>query len=132
MHRLKNGSLLDVQLQISSGISPLQSGFPDSFYVNSALPQSFFQTNSIAIRALAICLDSMGPSKRRRAEEAPAKTRTLLIGPINQANGNRRLAVKILHKTAQHLEAGEKPQASVQPTAIRNGVKMAPKNKRAI
>src|SRR5271155_5866970 len=132
MHIFKNGPLLDMQLQIGSCIAAFSASVTDPVDINITAPESVLQANSIEVCADAVDGDAVSTGKCRRTEEAPAKARTLLIGPINQANRDGRPAMKILREAAQYTKASENAQASVEPTAIRNGVKMTAKDESAV
>ncbi len=86
-------SLLYMQLQVGRGVSPLHGRIPDAVDVDVALAQSIFEANTIAVRSAAIGLDGVGPGKCRGTEKAAAKASPLLVGPVHQANGDRRFAV---------------------------------------
>src|ERR1700679_3116336 len=101
---------------------------PNPVNVDLALPQGILQPDSIAIRPSAIGLDAVRPGKGRGAKQAPAEARAFLIGPIHQANSDRRPAVEILNQTAQPLESGKNAKRAIHPAAIRNRVKMTPQD----
>jgi hypothetical protein len=113
LHIFENRALLDVQFQISSSIAAFCASITDPIDIDAAVPKSILQTNSVTVRANTIHSDSMSTGKRRRPEEASAKTRALLISPIDQPNRNGWLAMKILRETAQHLKTAKNTQAAI-------------------
>jgi hypothetical protein len=131
VHAFKDRSLLDVQLQISGCIAAFSASVTDPVDVDATVPQSILQTNSIAVGTDTIHVDRLSSSERRRAEEATAEARTLLIGPIDQPNRDWRPPMRFLRETTQYLKAGKNAQAAVQPTAVRYRIEMTPHNKRA-
>jgi hypothetical protein len=131
MHIFENRPLLDMQFQISSYIAAFSSSVTDPIDIDATVPKSILQPNAVAIHTNTINGNSVGPGKRRRSKEAPAETRALLIGPIDQPNRNGWPATKILRETTKHFQSGKNAQAAIQPTAVRNRVKVTPKNKRA-
>ena len=132
MHVFENGPLLDMQLQIGRCIATFSASVTDAVDINITVPESILKTNSITVCADAVDGDGMSTGKCRRTEEASAEPRTLLIGPIDQSNRDGGPAMEILREAAQHAKASENAQASVQPTTIRNRVKMTAKDKCAI
>jgi hypothetical protein len=132
MHVFENGPLLDMQLQIGPCVAAFNASVTDSVDINITVLESVLKTNSITVCADAVDGDGMSADKCRRTEEASAESSALLIGPIDQSNRDRRPAVKVLREAAQHAKASENAQASIQPTAIRNRVKMTAKDKSVI
>ena len=131
-HAFEDRSLLNMQLQVGRGVGPLHARIPDPLHVDMALAQSIFQADAVAVCSAAIGLYGVGPGKCGGTEEAAAEARALLVGPIHQANGDRRFAVVVLCQAAQHLETGEDPEAAVQPSAVGDGVQMAAEDEGAI
>src|SRR5271165_3647037 len=121
-----------MQLEVGSGVGALHPGLPDAVDVDVALAQSIFQADAIAVSPAPVGLNGLRPGKCGGTEEAAAKARALLVGPVHQANGDRRLAVEVLRQTTQHLETGEDAEAAVEPAAVGNGVKMTAKNESPI
>ena len=57
---------------------------------------------------------------RRRAEERAAEARPLLVGPVDEPHGERRLPVG--RDPPQHLDARHDVEAAVEPAAVRHRV----------
>ena len=70
------------------------------------------------------------PGECRGTEETAAKSRALLVRPIDQADGDRRLAVVLFRDAAQHRERGHHAESTVQPAAIGNRVEVAADDQR--
>src|SRR5215469_1060451 len=103
-----------MQFQISSHAITFSARIPNPVDVDTTLPQRILQTNSVAIRPPAVDRDRVRSSKSRRTKQTPAESRTLLIGPVNQPDRNRWLALKIFSETAQHRQGGHNPQTPIQ------------------
>jgi hypothetical protein len=105
--------LLDVQFQIGGRIAAFSASITNAIDVDDTVPQSVLQSNSLAIGTNTVDVDGVRTRKCRRPKEAPAKTRTFLIGPIDQPNRDRWPAMKFLTETPQHLKTGKNTQAPV-------------------
>ena len=63
--------------------------------------------------------------KGRRAKQAAAEARAFFIGPIDQANRDRRTSVVLVGESAQDFERRHHAQAAVEPAAVGHGIEMA-------
>ena len=54
------------------------------------------------------------------AEQRAAEAGALLVGPVDEAHGDRRLT--LLGQPPQHLDSAHDVQAAVEPAAVRDGV----------
>jgi hypothetical protein len=113
MHSFEDWSLLDVKFQIGCCVSPFGGSFSDLFDLDVALTQSIFEANTIAVSAVAVGSDCVGPGERGGAEETAAEASTLFVCPVDDANRDRRPALKLLGEAAQHLKSGENAKAAV-------------------
>ena len=64
------------------------------------------------------------------AEQRAAEARALLVGPVDEPHGDRRLA--LLGQPSQHLDAAHDVEAAVEPAAVRHGVDVAADEQRAL
>src|ERR1700676_2966607 len=89
---------------------------------NSARGERIFQANSVCIDAAAVLFDGVRPCECRGAEQASSEPSAFFVCPINQANCDWGLSVKLLRDAAQHRIRGDHAERSIKPTAIGNGV----------
>ena len=82
------------------------------------------QRHAVAIDELReLVLVAHRARRRRRAEQRAAEARALLVGPVDEPHGHRRLA--LLGDPAQHLDPGQHVEAAVEPAAVRHRVHVA-------
>ena len=121
-----------MQFEICSDILALRGRVPNPVNVNAHLLQSRFQRNPVPIRPSPVGRNRLRPRKCRRSEQAAAKTRPLLIRPIHQSHSKRRFSVVFFRQIPHHLKSRNHAEASIQPAAVGNRVKMAAENKRLL
>jgi hypothetical protein len=63
--------------------------------------------------------------KGGRTEQTAAEARAFFVGPVDQADGYGRPAVKLGGEAAKNFEAGEEIEAAVEPTAVGDGIEVA-------
>src|SRR5580692_10227919 len=124
-HAFEDRTLLDVQLDVGGGVFLLAGGFAETIDLNAAASERVFKTNAVAFGAHAVSGDAGGTSKGRRAEKAAAEARAFLVGPIHQADRDRRAAVEFLRNTPNDFEARKNVERTIEPAAVRNGIKVA-------
>src|ERR1700722_7900624 len=107
-----------MQLEVGACMGAFASCIPDALHIDLALTQRILQANPLAIGTAAVSLDGLCAGERGRTKQAAAEPGALLVSPIHQANGDRRLAVVVLCQTTQHLEAGQNAERAVEPTPV--------------
>ncbi len=105
LHRLEHGPLLDVELQIGGRALELLARVERMIEIDTELAQGVREGDPASVL--------------QRAAEA----RALLVGPVDEPDGERRLPVCC--DAPQHLDAGHHVQAAVEPAAVRHGVDVA-------
>ena len=86
---------------------------------------------SLSVRH-AIGFDRMRARERGGAEQAAAEARAFFVGPIDQADRDRRAAVVLAREAAQDFEAGQHAEAAIEPAAVRDGIEMAADEQRLV
>ncbi len=89
------------------------------------------QRDPVGVAALAqLVLVGHRAGGGARAEQRAAEARALLVGPVDEAHGDRGLA--LLGEAAQHLDAAHDVEAAVEPAAVRHRVDVAADQQRAL
>jgi hypothetical protein len=131
VERLEHGSLLDVQLEVGGGVLELPARLDRAVEVDAVLAQCVRQRDPVAVgQPPQLVLVGHRAGRRRRAEQRAAEARALLVGPVDQAHGQRRLA--LLRDPPQHLDTGDDVEAAVEPAAVRHRVDVAADQERAV
>src|SRR6266403_3005159 len=73
-HPLQDRSLLDMQLKIGSRVFLFPLGVREFVDLDATTPQGLFQFNAVAVGAIAVCCNRMGPGKCRGAQQTAAKS----------------------------------------------------------
>src|SRR5215218_2214732 len=121
VQRLEHRPLLDVQLEVRASVLELRARLERAVELHPVLAQRVRQRNALAIRQRAqVVLVGQRAGRRRRAEERAAEPGALLVGPLDEPDRDRRLA--LLRDPPQHLEAGQHVQTAVQPAPVRHRV----------
>ena len=121
VHRLEHRPLLDVQLEVRRGVRELRARAERAVEVDAVLAQRVRQRDPVAVVQRAqLVLVAHRAGRGRRAEERAAEARALLVGPVDEPHGHRRLALR--GDAPQHLDAREHVQAAVEPAAVRHRV----------
>jgi hypothetical protein len=123
---LEHRPLLDVQLEVGGRGEAIEvrARRAHAGERHAVLGQRVGQLHALAIdqvRQLGLGVERAG--RRRRAGQAAAEPRALLVGPVDQAQRHRRLAG--LARAPQHLEAGQHAERAVEPAAARHRVEVA-------
>ncbi len=127
LERLEHRPLLDVELQVGARPLELRAGLERAVELDAVLAERVGQRDAVAVCELAeLVLVAHRPGRRRGAEERPAEPRTFLVGPVDEADRDRRRALR--GDPAQHLGGGEHVEAAVEPAAVRHRVQMAAEN----
>ena len=132
VERLQHRALLDVQLEVGGGVLELRPRLERAVEVDAVLAQRVGQRDAVAIVQLRAARPGppSSPAAARRAEQRAPEARALLVGPVDEPDRHRRLA--LLGDPAQHLDAGHHVQAAVEPAAVRDRVDVAADQERAL
>ena len=82
-------------------------------------------TYAFAIGAYAVGGDAGGACEGGGAQEAAAEAGAFFVGPIDEADRDRRTAVEFGVDAAEDFEGGEDVQGAVQPAAVWDGIQVA-------
>ncbi len=63
LHRLENGTLFDVKLEIGSGFASFDGGVADAVDVDSAFLERVFEADTVAVGAVAVGFYGVGSSE---------------------------------------------------------------------
>src|SRR6516164_668225 len=124
IHALQNRTLFDMEFQIRSGVFLFLLCLGESVDLHPATAQCVLEFHAVLVRAKAIRSDRMRTCKCGRTEQAAAKPRALLVGPINQTHRERRMPGIFRGDAPQNLESGENVQYTVKPSAVRDRIEM--------
>ncbi len=132
VHALEHWPLLDVQFEIRCGIDSFFLGFADRIDVHAACGKRFFKPDTLRIGSAAILSDGMRAGKRGRAEQAASEARAFFVGPIHEANRDRRVPIEFFRNAVQHGVGSDHAKGSIEPSAVRHGIEMAAKDQRLL
>src|SRR5581483_7440625 len=131
LERLEHGALLDVQLEVGARAGELRAGVERTVEVDAVLPQRVLPADAVRVLPLAdLVLVAHRPRSRRGAEQRAAEARPLLVGPVDEPHGHRRLAVG--GDPAQDLDAGDDVERAVEPAPVRDRVDVPPDQEGAV
>jgi hypothetical protein len=131
VHRLEHRPLLDVQLEIGGRVLELPASFDGVVEVDAVPGERVWQRIAVGVAAAAeLFLVGHRAGGGARAEEAASKARSLLVRPVDEADGDR--APTLLSDPAEDLHARDDVQCPVEPASIRHGVDVAADEKRAV
>jgi len=122
---LEDGALLDVEFEIRGGVLAFLGGFGEPVDLDAAAAQRVFEFDAIAIGADAVRRNRMCTRKGGRAEQATAEARAFFVGPVDDTNGDGRLAVEFVVESAKNLEGGNDVERAVEPATIGHGIEVA-------
>ena len=121
VERLQNRTLLDVELEVGGGVLELASSFEGGVEIDIEAGDCVGQRDALSVLALPqLVLVGHRGGGRRRAEQRAAEARALLVGPVDEPDGDRRRP--LLGDPAQDLDAGHHVERSVEPAAVRDRV----------
>ncbi len=123
LHRLEHRPLLDVQLEIGTGVDGLQflPRVDHAIEQDAVLGQRIHQPGALAILQVSDVVERQAAGRRRRSEQAPAEARPFFVGPVHELQRDRRRLPRV---RAQGFERGHDPERAVQPTAVRHRIQM--------
>jgi hypothetical protein len=123
VHRFQYRSLLDVELEIRGSVLELPPGLGRAIEVHAVRADRFGQRDSVAVGQLSqLVLVSHRARRRTGAEKRTAEARPLLVGPADEADRHRRLALP--GDPAEDLGAGDHVERAVEPPAVGNRVEV--------
>jgi len=118
-------TLLDVQFEIGAGGPQLGPGFLHPLELDPNLPEGIRQKNAVLILEPPGLLEIERAGTGRRAEEAFAETRPLLVRPVDQPHGHWGALGVFGRKAPQDFQAGQDVEAAVEPAAVGHRIDMA-------
>ena len=124
VQRLEHGALLDVQLEVGGRILELRPRLERPVEIDAVLGERVRQRNAVGVTPLAkLVLVGHRARGGARAEQRAAEARALLVGPVDEPDGDRGLA--LLGQPPQHLDSAHDVEAAVEPAAVRHRVDVA-------
>ena len=131
IHRLEHRALLDMELEVGRSARELGAGLARGVEVDPEAPDRIGERHTVTVDELAeVGLVGHRPRGRRGAEERATEAGTLLIGPVDEPDGDGWRAV--VGEPAEHLGAREHVEAAVEPAAVRHRVEMPADQHRAL
>ena len=97
-------ALFDMEFQVSRGFLLFLLRFWKAVDFDSASAERVFETDAVFIRAAAIRFNRGCAGKSGGAQQAAPEASAFFISPIDEANGDGRLAVIFLSEAAQNFE----------------------------
>src|SRR5829696_8227671 len=122
VHALQHRTLLDVQLQVSDGVSELLVRLVHSVELDPVLGQRIRQRDSVFVFEVANVIGLQRPGRRPRAEEATTEEGALFVGPIHESERDRAL---LRRERAEDFKSADRVQGAVEPAAVWDGVYVA-------
>jgi hypothetical protein len=119
--RLQHRPLLDVELEIRRRILELRASLERAVEVDAVGRERVGKCHSLGVPPPAqLVLVVHRAGGRTGAEQAAPETRALLVRPVDEPYGDRRLTIG--GDSAQHLDAGHDVERAVEPASVRHGV----------
>ena len=126
----EDGALFDVEFKISGGVDLFPGGFADHVHIDAATFEGGREGLALVVGADAVRGDGVGAGEGGGAEQRAAETGAFFIGPVDQADGQGRIAFVVDGKGAQHFKAGQDAERAVEPAAVGDRIEMAAKQER--
>ena len=131
VERLEHRPLLDVQLQIGGGALELRARVERAVEIHAVSGHGVGKRRTAGIHPRAqLLLVGHRAGRGGRAEERAAEACTLFVGPVDEANRQRRRP--FLGEPAQHLEARDDVERAVEPAAVRHRIDVTADQQRPI
>ena len=124
--------LLDVELEVGRRRRSLAAALLDPLEVDADVPQRVRQADALLVDEPPRLVEVEVAGAGRGAEEALAKAGSLLVGPVDHADGDGWLPGVLRTDPPEHLDAGKQAEAAVEPAAVGNGVDVAADHDRAV
>src|SRR5262245_50772586 len=131
VHGLEHGPLLDVELEIGGRALELTPRFDGTVQVDAVPGERIGE--GVAVRVPAgteLVLVGHRAGSGARAEKAAPEARSLLVRPVDEADGHRRRS--LLGDPADDLDPRDDVQGPVEPASVWHGVDVAADEKRAV
>ena len=123
--------LLDVQLDGGQRAVEARGRAGRGVEVHAARGEGVLQAGALAVEEIADVVGIEGAGGGRGAEEAAAEARALLVGPVDEADLDRRRRVRGGQR-AHDAERGEEAERAVEPAAGRDRVDVRPDDDEAL
>ena len=117
--------LLDVEFQVGRGGGEFPPAVLDLLEVDADLGQGGRQGDAGLVDQPPGLVHVEIARAGRRAEQALAEPRPLLVGPVDHAERDRRPAAMLFGHASHHLDAGERVEAAVEPAAVGHRIDVA-------
>ena len=121
----KHRSLFDMQFQIRGSVREFFAAVLYLFEIDPLLFQRCRKGDALFVFQVSRLVHVEISRARRRTEKALPKSRPFFIRPVHQANGHRRLAVKLSVNATKNLNACERVQAAIEPAPVRHRIDMS-------
>ena len=122
-HRLEHRSLLDVELEVGGGAAQAAAGLEHAVEAHAAARQHVGHRLAVAVAQATSDFEVEASRRGARAEQAQPEARAFLVGPVDQAHGDRGHALR--RDASQHLEARQHVERAVEPPAVGDRVEVA-------
>ena len=119
------GPLLDVELEVRDGSLEPSRRRGSAVEVDLARRQRVSQRDALGIAQVTDLVGVQRARASRRAEQAAAEPRPLLVGPVNESHPDRRRRSGS-GELPDGLERGQQPERTVEPAAVGHGVDVRP------
>ena len=116
--------MFDVEFQVSGGKGEFAAAFLDVFQVEAVCPERCGEEDAGRVAEGAGFGQIQVAGTGAAAEKALAETRALLVGPVDKAEGDGRVAVVLRVDAPEDGQSGEDVQAAVKPAAVGNGIEV--------
>ena len=124
LHRLEHGPLLDVELEVGGRAGELAVCVERRVEIDPVFTERVGQRDPVGVGARPeLVLVGHRPGRGRRAEERATEPGAFLVGPVDEAHGDRRLS--LCRDSAQNFDAGDDVECAVEPAAVRDRVDVA-------
>jgi hypothetical protein len=119
---LEHRPLLDVELQVGDRVAQARAGLAHPVELHAVGGERVGERRPVPVGEPAHRIRVERTRAGARAEQAAAEARALLVGPVDEHEGERAL---LGCERAQHLQPGDDVERPVQPAAVRDGVEVA-------
>ena len=121
----QDGALLDVEFQVGGGVDEFAVGILDGCQVDPVLAQGVGQADAVAVAEQAGLVQIEVARTGGASEQALAEARAFLVGPVDESDGDRRVAAVLRVDAAEDFDPGENVEAAVEPAAVGHGIQVA-------
>ena len=117
--------LLDVELEVGRRGGQLATTVQHPVEVDADRPEGVGQADAPGVDEAPRLVHVEVAGARARPEQALAETGPLLVGPVDDADRDGGPPSERVVNPAQHLDAGERVEAAIEPAAVRHRVDVA-------